>query len=696
MADILGLVGKKLGKYEITGYLGAGGMSFIYRARQEAFRREVAIKVTSVADAKRRHDERIYLEFAKRFSREAEVVSRLNHPHILKVFDYGEDGGYLYLVMELHTGGTLATLLQQGRLSLERASKIIQDLAEALDYAHQHGVIHRDIKPQNVLMDEQGNAILTDFGIAKVIDDTTLTNPGSAVGTPTYMSPEQWQGLPLDGRSDQYSLGVMTYEMLSGWLPFPSDTPFSLMTNHLNTPPPPLRLRCADIPEPVEYVITKALAKERTDRFASTKQFAAAFAIATKGQMPSDDPLDSLPPPRKNAPAPMITSAAPMITPIPITPMTIPLAPTNKREPDATIRLPEEAMESQQMRLVKSSNPWLTIGAAGIIVLVLVLVLLANNGQFLLVAQGQTNTPTPTHTSTPLPTDTPTPLPPTATNTPTLAPSATSAPPPIYLTEMFAKDFENDILDDIVQFTGGWEIAEDPDNKANHLLCVTTGLKQWNQFNLVGSDPWTDYSIQFRAQLVHFDESDGNAGNIQIALRAQERPADGSDPSSYYVGLDALKKNTFLQKWTKEEQVEFGYGDTPITFGRWYDIRVEIQGVKMRLYIDGKLEKEATDTSFSSGAVGIQAAPNSLVCVDDIMVRSLRKTVSTTLGAKQGTLTADQDLLNAPSGATTYGNLSAKAEVFIIEESADKKWLLVRDDKTGLQGWVLASGVDRA
>ncbi|MBX3080443.1 MAG: protein kinase [Anaerolineae bacterium] len=687
MADVLGLVGKKLGKYEITGYLGSGGMSFIYRARQEAFKREVAIKITSVADAKQRHNEQTFLEFSKRFSREAEIVSRLNHPHILKVFDYGEDEGYLYLVMELHTGGTLSTLLQQGRLSLERAGKIVQDLAEALDYAHQHGVIHRDIKPQNVLLDEQGNAILTDFGIAKVVDETTLTRPGSAVGTPTYMSPEQWQGLPLDGRSDQYSLAVMTYEMLSGSLPFTSETPFSLMTSHLNTPPPPLRGRCDDIPESVEYVINKALSKDRADRFASTKQFAAAFEIAASGQMPSDDPLDTLRPKRK---------VTPLVVPAPKTPFPSgakPLPHAIGHERDATIKLSTDQIERQQMRIVAPSTPWLTIGAAGIVIVGIVLLLLASTGKLPLVSQAPSDTPTATSTPTitNTPTDTP---PPTHTPIPTATLTLTPAPPPPYLSMMYAKDFETDDVSDLDQLTGGWSIEVDKTNKQNHVFCIATGERDWNQFNIIGSSGWSDYGISFRMQIFEFDQYDTNAGNVQIALRVQERPSPDIEPSSYYVGLDALKKNTFFQKWTPNGQKDFPSSEKGVTTKQWYDVRVEMQDITMRLFIDGELVNTATDTSFSAGAVGIQAAPNTYVCVDNIVVRSLRKTLAATVAAKQGKLTAAQDLLAEPAGTTALGKIGAGVSVFILDESNDKTWLFVRDDNTGLQGWVLASAVE--
>src|SRR5579859_6499172 len=202
------LIGQRLGQYEILSLVGKGGMAMVYRARQASIERDVAIKVMKpdLADAE---------DFVRRFQREAKAIASLSHPFILKVFDYGQQGDLVYLVMELLRGGSLSDLIRQQSLSPDAASRILEQVASALDYAHERGIIHRDLKPHNVLLDEKGNAHLTDFGIAKILGtNVTVTQSGLVMGTPAYMSPEQWQGKPLDARVDIYALGVMLYEML--------------------------------------------------------------------------------------------------------------------------------------------------------------------------------------------------------------------------------------------------------------------------------------------------------------------------------------------------------------------------------------------------------------------------------------------------------------------------------------------------
>jgi len=182
MAD---LIGQRLGQYQVVSLLGKGGMAAVYRARQISIERDVAIKVISPELAATEN-------FVRRFQREAQTIASLSHPNIIKVFDFGQQGDIVYLVMELMTGSNLSEYIRRGALSVEQTGQLLSQIAAALDYAHSRGIIHRDLKPQNILMDNNGNAFLTDFGIAKLMRETTaLTQTGSVLGTPAYMAPEQ-------------------------------------------------------------------------------------------------------------------------------------------------------------------------------------------------------------------------------------------------------------------------------------------------------------------------------------------------------------------------------------------------------------------------------------------------------------------------------------------------------------------------
>jgi serine/threonine protein kinase len=255
------LTGKQLGSYRVVAPLGEGGMAAVYKAYQAGMDRYVALKILPRYFASDP-------QFVGRFKQEAKVLARLLHPHILPVHDYGEADGYTYIVMPFVDSGTLADLLQGDPLSLAQVRRIITQVGDALDYAHSQGVIHRDVKPSNVLIDQRGNCLLTDFGIAKMVEGTVhFTRTGGVVGTPTYMSPEQIMGEELDGRSDIYSLGIVLYEMATGRPPYRAETPPAIFVKHLHDPLPPPRSLNPSLPEAVERVILKSLAKRPEDRY---------------------------------------------------------------------------------------------------------------------------------------------------------------------------------------------------------------------------------------------------------------------------------------------------------------------------------------------------------------------------------------------------------------------------------------------
>ncbi len=279
------LTGKQLGSYQIVAPLGEGGMAVVYKAYQPAMDRYVALKILPRHFASDP-------QFISRFQQEAKLLAKLQHPHILPVFDFGEMDGYTYIVMPFVASGTLTDLMHGQPLPLEQIRGVISQVGDALDYAHMRGLIHRDVKPSNVLMDERGNCLLTDFGLAKIVESSIhITTSGMIIGTPAYMSPEQGLGEKLDARTDIYSLGVILYEMATGRAPYSAETPLAVVFKHIHDPlPPPRRLHAA-LPEAFERVILKALAKSPEDRFATANEMVKALQASLQETTPSS-PLD--------------------------------------------------------------------------------------------------------------------------------------------------------------------------------------------------------------------------------------------------------------------------------------------------------------------------------------------------------------------------------------------------------------------
>src|SRR5713226_6739750 len=252
------------GRYNIEALLGQGGMSAVYRAYDPNLRRPVAIKLIHShlsADP----------EFIGRFEAEAAAVAQLRHPNIVQVFDFNHDGDVYYMVMEYLPGESLQDRLKtlsaaNQRFSVTVTANIIATVADAVAYAHERGTIHRDLKPANVMLMPQGQPVLTDFGVAKIIGGQRHTVTGAVIGTPAYMSPEQVRGQPLDGRADIYSLGVMLYEMATGQPPFEGDSAMTVMLKHINEPVPDMRRKVQDIPEGFVAIVDRALAKEPEQR----------------------------------------------------------------------------------------------------------------------------------------------------------------------------------------------------------------------------------------------------------------------------------------------------------------------------------------------------------------------------------------------------------------------------------------------
>ncbi|MDP9255327.1 MAG: Stk1 family PASTA domain-containing Ser/Thr kinase [Actinomycetota bacterium] len=267
------------GRYRVLGRLGVGGMATVYLAEDSSLGRKVALKVMAERYAEDG-------EFVERFRREAQAAARLNHPNIIAVYDRGEADGRPYIAMEYLQGRTLKQVIQaEGPLSPERAIAIAMQVLAGLRYAHEHGVVHRDVKPHNVLVGDDGRIKVTDFGIAHA-GDPQMTEVGSIVGTAQYLSPEQARGRSVGPQTDIYSLGVVLYEMLAGRVPFEGDSSVAIAMQHVSDQPPPLRSLAPDVPESLALVVAHAMLKDPAQRYGSADEFAADLDRVRRGLVP--------------------------------------------------------------------------------------------------------------------------------------------------------------------------------------------------------------------------------------------------------------------------------------------------------------------------------------------------------------------------------------------------------------------------
>jgi serine/threonine-protein kinase len=410
LMDILS--GQSFGRYHILEPLGEGGMATVYKAFDTRLEREVAVKVIRREAFPPNQLERILA----RFEREAKSLARLNHSNIVTVIDYGEQDGKPYLVMPYITGGTLKD--QLGRpMPWQDAAKILLSVARGLAYAHQRGIVHRDVKPSNILITESGDPLLTDFGIAKLLegeDGQTLTGTGVGIGTPEYMAPEQGMGREIDGRADLYALGIVFYELLTGRKPYTADTPMAVVLKHVTDPLPRPAQFAPGLPDAVEKLILKALAKQPEDRHASMDDFVRALEtlLKTRPRVEKVSPAAPAPLPPVD---PQATRDELVVTP--------PASPKRAHEENPQ---PDYTPQSAPARRRIPAWLWAVGGLALLLIFVLTLINLpkpvvtsplpvpTDTSNPTMTASPTatatlTTAPAPTHTATPRPTSTPTP-----------------------------------------------------------------------------------------------------------------------------------------------------------------------------------------------------------------------------------------------------------------------------------------------
>jgi len=389
------LSGKTIGKFRVIEEIGRGGMANVYRAIQPSMGREVAIKVMPshlTRDA----------TFLARFNREVQVISRLEHPSILPVYDFGEENGQPYIVMRYLTGGSLSDRIKKSPegLPLKDIVSIVEQMASALDFAHEQGITHRDFKPSNILLDERGHAYLADFGIAKVSESTLALTGSGIIGTPGYIAPEVSREGHIPHLLDVYALGVTLFEMITGQTPYSADTPMGTLMAHISAPIPNVHEFRSGLPEAMKKVIDTALAKDPAKRYQTAGQLAADLKAVVEGQQPAGaEAVDfntyatdamTAPIPRK-----VVRPATPQAAATPFVPAV------------------EQAVITPEVK--RRANPWLW-GCLGLIGLVAVLGMVVGGILLLRGARGGRQifapapTPVPTATLTPVPTAVPTEL----------------------------------------------------------------------------------------------------------------------------------------------------------------------------------------------------------------------------------------------------------------------------------------------
>jgi tRNA A-37 threonylcarbamoyl transferase component Bud32 len=361
---------EKIGRYQIKSELGRGGMATVYKAHDPLFEREVAVKVLP---REMLHDP----QFRVRFEREAKTVASLEHPAIVPVYDVGEEDGQPYFVMRHMTGGSLSERIKENSLSITDTAKIIDRISNALDEAHSKGVVHRDLKPGNILFDHMREPYVSDFGIAKIAQAqgaATVTG-GGIIGTPAYMSPEQAQGDKVDGRSDIYALGVIVFEMLTGRQPYEADTPMAVVVKHITDPVPHILDVNPNLPAELEQVIERAMAKNRDERYLTAKEFAQALTAVAHGESPTFTPSKTT---RTGQPAEKTQIAS---------------------APTTATRIATRPAETQAAAL-----PFWLLGLGGFVVLFIILAV----GGFFLLGGGLPSSPFAAATETIAPTQAPT------------------------------------------------------------------------------------------------------------------------------------------------------------------------------------------------------------------------------------------------------------------------------------------------
>ncbi len=571
-------IGKTLGQYQIVELAGKGGMATVYKAYQPSLNRYVALKVLPDYLA---NDE----QFVLRFTQEARAAAALRHPNIIVVYDVGKEGNTHYIAAEYLEGETLAQVLarQRGPLTLTRIVNIMNQLASALDFAHQRGLVHRDIKPSNVFIGPGDHVTLMDFGIVKALSGgQQMTRTGMMVGTPEYMSPEQAEAKPVDQHSDIYSLGVVLYQLLTGRVPFEAESPTAVLLAHVTQPPrPPSQLNPA-ISRAVESVVMRALAKNPAERFDSAGELTKALGQATSAPAPAPAPVH-VPPTVTAPPTPHVPTPPPGYAPMP--------APPGPRKTNWLL--------------------WGGLGVGALAVVCVVSIVFCGALGWL----GGTGTPTPT--SQPLALASPTQPPARATAT-SPAVRVTLTEPPVARATLTPRPtlapvsgalFTDDFKSQQASTAKGWTFDKG-DNVdytwSDGKMTITVKKKQWLGWNSPDGT-FDDFGAEVEAQAVGSDYTE-----YGIIFRI----TGSGDKRSYYTFAVTTDGKYYLQKrvdgeWADTDPVRPTASPAVKTGNNRNTLRVLARGDKISLYINGTPVATVKDDSIDSGKIGALAATGS-------------------------------------------------------------------------------------
>lgn len=566
--------GQMLGQYRIIEQIGEGGMATVYKAYQSSMDRNVAIKIlpSQLADS---------TEFTQRFQQEARIIAKLEHPHILPVFDYGESNGITYFVMRYLDAGTLSEKMKSGRpLPINEIDRLFTQLAEALSYAHSFGIVHRDLKPSNALIDSQDNLFLTDFGIAKLLESASprLTKTDAIMGTPAYISPEQAQASPVDQRSDIYSLGIILYEMVTGRVPYVAETPLAIILKHVSDPLPPPSSLQPDVPEAIENIILKALEKHPEDRYDTVAEFLAAWKRA----------LDESKSSAKRSPETVAVHASPATAKMPSVP---------------TYGTPEPVTSTGS-----KSRGW--VGWAAGCLIVACILLAIGGGGFYLLNSGSFATKTPTLTPTQIPTEVP---------PPTHTPEPTETAVPVTGETILKDDFSDDTI---------WGLLDESTTSIAYdgeTLRIKIFEKNW----VVWTTPNGEFYENIHTEVTAYNNDGESTTAFGVMCYQQE-----ASSSYYYAVMTPAGEYVIAKAKDGESDVfltnndEWGSSDRIQHSKSSYRVGMDCGNGSLSLYVDGQLIDSVFDDSYTSGTSGLvvwsgENVSSADVSFDDFLLTSL-------------------------------------------------------------------------